>query len=142
MNKEYSKQLGEKIGEMLYMKMYHVDYHWYDIGRPSWIQITPEEKSILEKIEKYYGKTNKKSDWNKVLRYQTELEHKYLPKTITEYIDFSEEVDLVEFKDGLKWYLWNTDFCSYSLKTMKITVEGNIITVVLTLPEIGENDWS
>lgn len=129
----YSYNRGEKIGEMLFRKMLHVDYSGHFTESPSWIQIDGNERNILNKLERFYKQSNKREDWNRILKFYNELDYKYLPHSISEYIDVIEDINIKEFKDGLVDYLWDTDFCSYSLDNSSIEIDENIVTVELRL---------
>jgi hypothetical protein len=137
----YSYTRGQELGHMLYMKMFHVDYDRHFLDKQSWIQINSEELNHINRLESFYEKSKNNNDWNRILAYHHELDYKYLPHSISEYIDIDQDINIDEFLDGLIWYLRDTDFCSYSLSNPKpkITVEANIVTVVLELGKLGSN---
>jgi len=137
MEKNYNSldyQIGALMGELIWGRMGFIDTYGDD--GPEVILPYKENPMTKEDSERlkaadvaYYAENDRKKKaelWYERHRIHSELEDKYLPNPVTyrnHEFDMSHIKNMKDFKDGIIGYLWNTDFCPYSLKEEDIKIE-------------------
>lgn len=134
-----SYHLGWELGEKIWKKMSNVDCSGHFRDNPHFIQLSASELNQYTRLENDHEKSKNGSDWNRILKFQHDMDKIYLPQNVEEYISFDFDY-LIGDKliDGIIDYLWGTDFCSYSLnkKDINLVIEGNIIYLKMVLPKM------
>jgi hypothetical protein len=137
MEKNYESidyQIGALMGELIWQRMGFIDVYGDDgpevILRYNKNPMTKEDADRLKAAnDAYYTEKDRKKReelWYEYNRIHSELEDKYLPNPVTyrNYMfDLSHIKNMKDFKDGIIGYLWNTDFCPYSIKDEDIKIE-------------------
>jgi hypothetical protein len=95
-------------------------------------QIDSEENKRLEEewfsTTKYGGEGDGKSEngnkekWDELYDHNKMLELKYLPHTLTCYMDVLNINDMKQFKEGIRTSLWDCDMCSYNIDIDNIKI--------------------
>jgi hypothetical protein len=95
-------------------------------------QIDSEENKRLEEewfsTTRYGGEWGGKSEngnkekWDELYDHNKMLEVKYLPHTLTCYMDVLNINDMNKFKEGIRTSLWDCDMCSYNIDIENIKI--------------------
>ena len=95
-------------------------------------QMDSEENKRLEEewfsTTKYGGewdgksKEGNKEKWDDLYDHNKMLEIKYLPHTLTCYLDVLNVNDMNQFKEGIRTSLWDCDMCSYNIDIENIKI--------------------
>lgn len=121
--------LGKLVGQIIY-HLYLPTLSVNMLKSPTVIQVTEEETAEAERLNQllnntYYDATPKDKWGNKEstriahknwIDYINELGRKYLPEKLHCRFERIDVVDMAEFKDGLREYLWNTDLSWYDVE--------------------------
>lgn len=91
------------------------------------------------------GKTENgdKERWDDLYDHNKMLEIKYLPHTLTCYMDVLNINDMNKFKEGIRTSLWDCDMCSYNIDVENIKIyddEDVRFTIIeFTLDSLNKN---
>lgn len=123
-------------------------YHVVEVS-----QMDSEENKRLEEgwflTTKHGGEWDGKSEngnkekWDDLYDHNKMLEVKYLPHTLTCYMDVLNINDMNQFKEGIRTSLWDCDMCSYNIDVENIKIyddEDVRFTVIeFTLDSLNKN---
>ena len=128
-------QFGYFVGEYIvsrYLPTISID----SIHTNRVISVTSEEQRKFEEIESaWWEATNAKRDpktgdtensekeWNELMAFRREMEVKYLPHELKCHFSPLNITNEKEFKEGLRFSLWDCDICHYSIEPEEITIE-------------------
>lgn len=135
MYKSLDYQVGEMMGARIWERMCHLQDN-FDGTMSKYSSMGEEEIQDpdlpeLFSLSKLRGKckTNEeKLAWNAWLRLFHVIEARHLPNPFTfsdDILDLKNINNMDWFKQGIIGYLWNTDFCPYSLHAKPFEVKVN-----------------
>ena len=98
------------------------------------IEVSEEDKIENKRLDQEWLKTTRHNDdwngeddgdkekWNLYFQHNKMLEKKYLPNPLECHLELIKFNDEVEFKEGLRWALWDCDMCSYNIEPENIKI--------------------
>ena len=124
-----SFQLGCFVGE--YIVTYFLPTISIDmIHTNNNIKVTSDEHKEYEELDKAWCDkrlNNEPSDgeWNNLRSFRVKMNKKYLPDVLRCFIPILnlKDIDITDFKNGIRTALFNCDICHYSLNHEDITIE-------------------
>jgi hypothetical protein len=99
------------------------------------IQVTEEDTKINKQLEEDWLAQKGEQEWLAYLEHNKLLEKKYLPNPLVCYFSILNIEDVVQFKKGLSWALWDCDMCSYNIEpeNIKIYDDEDVFQTIIEL---------
>jgi hypothetical protein len=150
-SKKLDFQIGGLVGSLIWTRMGHlwIDSHnppvagvstykglkeleqedtlkWTSLSDAWYISHQEDQRSSpYEEFWKFDRSEKSENLWKELKQLERELRDKYLPNPFIyreDELKLSNIKDMDLFLDGIITYLWNTDFCQYSLKKEDIQI--------------------